>query len=79
VLKIDRSFVMHLGQNEERSTTLVRAIVDLARGFGLQTVAEGVESPEQLEELRSLGVDTFQGYLLGRPVRKTDIAKLLSA
>jgi diguanylate cyclase (GGDEF)-like protein/PAS domain S-box-containing protein len=77
MLKIDRSFVMHLGQQEERSATLVRAIVDLARGFGLQTVAEGVESEEQLEELRALGVDIFQGYLLGRPVQKEEIAKLL--
>ena len=45
-----------------------RAVVKLARTFGLQTVAEGIETAEQLEQLRSIGVDFAQGYFLARPL-----------
>jgi EAL domain-containing protein (putative c-di-GMP-specific phosphodiesterase class I) len=46
---------------------VVEAIVNLADGFDLETVAEGVEDEETLELLRALGVDCAQGYHLGRP------------
>jgi EAL domain-containing protein (putative c-di-GMP-specific phosphodiesterase class I) len=46
---------------------VIRAIVGLATGFGLQTIAEGVEDQETLEMLRELGVDHVQGFHLGRP------------
>jgi EAL domain-containing protein (putative c-di-GMP-specific phosphodiesterase class I) len=46
---------------------VVSAIVDVARNFGIETIAEGVESQATLELLRTLGVDYAQGYLLGRP------------
>jgi len=65
-LKIDRLFVAKLGARPEAVDTL-RAIVDLARSFGMKTVAEGVETQAQLEALKALGCDRAQGYLLGHP------------
>ncbi|HEX2024371.1 MAG TPA: EAL domain-containing protein [Acidimicrobiales bacterium] len=62
VLKIDRSFVMGLGRSRE-DRAIVASVVDLAHAFGLTTVAEGVEMPEQLGELRALGCELAQGYL----------------
>jgi PAS domain S-box-containing protein len=65
-LKIDIEFVRDLLRNPA-SRSVVQAIVHLARGFKLKTVAEGVEDAETLEVLRELGVDLAQGYHLGRP------------
>jgi diguanylate cyclase (GGDEF)-like protein len=65
VLKIDQAFVRDL--DTQRGVAIVRAIVSLARAYGLDVVAEGVERIEQLEVLAELGVPHIQGYLLGRP------------
>jgi diguanylate cyclase (GGDEF)-like protein len=65
-LKIDRSFVATLGV-EGPSMAIVGSLVSLAHGLGLTVVAEGVETDEQLAELRRLGCDSVQGYLLARP------------
>ena len=65
VLKIDQAFVRDL--DTPRGVAIVRAIVSLARAYGLDVVAEGVERIEQLEVLAELGVPNLQGYLLGRP------------
>jgi PAS domain S-box-containing protein len=65
-LKIDIEFVRDLATNPA-SRHVVDAVVSLARGFGLQTVAEGVEDAEALALLRELGVDFAQGYHIGRP------------
>lgn len=65
-LKIDREFVRDLVTNEA-SRQVVRAVVHLARGLSMQTVAEGVEDEVTLDYLRDLGVDQAQGYLFGRP------------
>jgi PAS domain S-box-containing protein len=65
-LKIDIEFVRDLAHSVA-SRKVVEAIVNLAHGFELQTVAEGVEDQETLELLRTLGVDYVQGYHLGRP------------
>ena len=62
VLKIDRSFVVGLGMDRE-DRAIVASVVDLAHAFGLTTVAEGVETAEQLAELRALGCERAQGYL----------------
>ncbi len=70
-LKIDRSFVAGLGIASE-DTTIVEAIVSLAHALDITVVAEGIETPEQLEALRSLRCDYAQGYLLGRP-RPADV------
>ena len=65
-LKIDVEFVSDLLYNPA-SRTVVQAIVRLAQGFGLKTVAEGVESGETMDLLRGLHVDYVQGYHIGRP------------
>ncbi len=65
-LKIDIEFVRKLASNPENQH-LVKAIINLAQGFGQQTIAEGVEDEETLELLREYGVDFAQGFHLGRP------------
>lgn len=62
VLKIDRSFVDGLGRNRQ-DRAIVASVVDLAHAFGLTTVAEGIETPGQLDQLRALGCEWGQGYL----------------
>ncbi len=65
-LKVDRSFIDGLGREPE-DTAICTAVVSLAHALGLRAVAEGVETPEQLAELRTLGCELAQGYLFGRP------------
>jgi diguanylate cyclase (GGDEF)-like protein/PAS domain S-box-containing protein len=65
-IKIDRSFVTGLGL-EADDTSIVEAVVRLGHSLGLSVVAEGVETPLQLNRLRELGCDKGQGYLFGRP------------
>ena len=67
VLKIDRAFVMDLPENTS-SAAIVDAIVTLAHGLGLEVVAEGVETPEQLAFLKAHGCDEGQGYYFGKPM-----------
>ncbi|MGZ4616698.1 MAG: putative bifunctional diguanylate cyclase/phosphodiesterase [Actinomycetes bacterium] len=74
-IKIDRSFIAELSQDD----TLTRIVLELATQFGLRTVAEGVETAEQLAALRHLGCDAAQGYHLGRPLPGADIPALLAA
>jgi len=67
-LKIDRSFISGISSEyRPESVGLVRAILALAGTLGIQTVAEGVETEQQLQALRGLGCDYAQGYFLGRP------------
>ncbi|HEX2699113.1 MAG TPA: EAL domain-containing protein [Acidimicrobiales bacterium] len=65
-LKIDRTFVDGLAVDAE-DHAIVHAVVSLAHALGLEVVGEGVETAEQFDELRRLGCDAAQGYLLGRP------------
>jgi EAL domain-containing protein (putative c-di-GMP-specific phosphodiesterase class I) len=71
-LKIDREFVGDLATNPA-SRHVVRAVADLAQGFGQQTVAEGVEDDTTLEMLRELGVDFAQGFGIARPRPVEDV------
>jgi diguanylate cyclase (GGDEF)-like protein len=66
MLKIDQAFVAGLGHDPE-DTTIVGAVISLARSLGLAAVAEGLETPLQLAELRTMGCDYAQGYLFGAP------------
>ena len=68
-LKIDRSFVGHLGEYES-DELMITTILSLAKIFDLQTVAEGVETKEQYDFLLENGCDIFQGYYFSRPLRK---------
>jgi EAL domain-containing protein (putative c-di-GMP-specific phosphodiesterase class I) len=71
-IKIDRSFTHGIGTTAE-SNALVRTLVQLANDLGVYTLAEGVETVEQLDQLRSLHVDQAQGFLLSRPLSVTTI------
>nr|BFE65615.1 hypothetical protein GCM10020063_101410 [Dactylosporangium thailandense] len=73
VLKIDRTFLA-----TAVDTTLMRAILQLAGGLSLQTVAEGVETEDQASTLRALGCEHAQGFLYSRPVPPADLDALLS-
>ena len=66
-LKIDRSFISGLGGNAA-SEEIVRAILTLAHGLGMDVVAEGIETAEQLALLRELGCHWGQGYYFSRPM-----------
>ena len=78
LLKIDRSFISGL-PNDHTSMTLTRTIIALASSFGLLTVAEGVETAQQFELLRTLNCDQSQGYFHCAPVAAQEIDKLLAA
>ena len=67
-LKIDQSFVRDAHRREE-SRAIVEAIVSIARSFGLDVIAEGVETPEELSVIRMLGCTMVQGYLVAHPLR----------
>ena len=66
-IKIDRSFVSHLGKRPE-STAIIKAIVDLAQALELKVIAEGVESRDQVDRLTAAGCHHFQGYFFSPPV-----------
>jgi diguanylate cyclase len=66
VIKIDRSFVMGM-MEDESDRAIVRSTIDLAHNLGLSVVAEGVESQAALEELARYGCDVAQGFFIGRP------------
>ncbi|MEA2158759.1 MAG: hypothetical protein QOD66_1139 [Solirubrobacteraceae bacterium] len=76
-LKIHESFVGAIGSHPE-DASIVGAVVDLGHALGLDVAAEGVETDAQLAELKSLGCDGAQGFLLGRPVPGEDIHALLA-
>jgi EAL domain-containing protein (putative c-di-GMP-specific phosphodiesterase class I) len=76
-LKIDRSFVEGLGRDPE-DEGLVSAVIDLAHALGLETVAEGVETDEQLAYLRELGCELAQGYHFSRPTSGAAASALLA-
>jgi diguanylate cyclase (GGDEF)-like protein len=66
-IKIDKSFIGNLTKRHQ-SSAIISSVVTLARGLDMSVTAEGVETREQFERLRTLGVNFAQGYLLGRPV-----------
>jgi EAL domain-containing protein (putative c-di-GMP-specific phosphodiesterase class I) len=77
-LKIDRAFVMHL----EAGTTdyaLCDAIITMAHKLGMKVIAEGVETPEQMQLLREAGCDFGQGFLFSRAVPAEALAGLISS
>ena len=78
MLKIDRSFTSRLGM-DETSATVVSTIIQLGNAFGMITCAEGVETKQQLEILKTLGCQQAQGYLLSHPLPMDDVKRLLHA
>jgi diguanylate cyclase (GGDEF)-like protein len=76
-LKIDKSFVDDLISNPD-DAAIVSIIIAIARSFKLKVIAEGVETHEQLQHLRSSGCDEMQGYFFSRPVPADQAARLLA-
>jgi diguanylate cyclase (GGDEF)-like protein len=74
-LKIDRSFIGRMGEGDENSE-IVRTIMTLANNLGMEVVAEGVETEEQLAQLRALKCEYGQGYLFSRPVN-AEMARMM--
>jgi EAL domain-containing protein (putative c-di-GMP-specific phosphodiesterase class I) len=76
-IKIDQSFVAGVAA-DAYDAAIVQSVVDLAHAVGLSVVAEGVETPEQLERLCQMGCDQAQGYLFSKPRPPQDLDALLA-
>lgn len=74
-IKIDRSFVANM--SDPKSRAIVEATINMARALRMETTAEGVETLEQLNELRQAGATQAQGYLFARPMPECEIASFL--
>ncbi|MGJ8609483.1 MAG: putative bifunctional diguanylate cyclase/phosphodiesterase [Octadecabacter sp.] len=74
-LKIDRSFILNIADEEGRS--VVRAIIDLCRSLDLEVIAEGVEQQSHVDILRSMDCDFLQGYKLSPPLRYDEVSPIL--
>jgi len=77
LLKIDKSFVDQMGARPQNGR-LVRAMINLAHNLGLEVVAEGVEGPAQLGQLRRFGADQVQGYLISKPLPLAELGSFLN-
>jgi len=77
LLKIDRSFIRDVNERHD-DAVITRAIINLAHNLGLHVIAEGVETPGQLDFLKGQGCDLIQGYLISRPVPPADLEKSLA-
>jgi len=79
LLKVDRAFVDGLGDSgDAEDRAIVAAVVSLAHTLGMQAIAEGVETAEQLADLRALGCDMAQGYFVSKPISAPDFDDLLT-
>ena len=76
-LKIDRSFLSNINE-EQANTGIVIAIIALAHSLNLRVVAEGVETPEQLNFLRKHNCDEIQGYIFSKPIPAEQFQRLLA-
>jgi predicted signal transduction protein with EAL and GGDEF domain len=73
-IKIDRSFVQGLGHSEQCSA-IVQAVAGLGAGLDVTTIAEGVETADQLEWVRAFGIIDVQGFFLGRPMPASEVPR----
>ena len=77
-IKIDQSFVRGAASASSRNAAIIRAIVSLADSLGMDTTAEGVETHDDLQLIRELGVSQVQGYIFGRPA-EAEVARELAS
>ena len=77
-IKIDRSFIHELDK-DPRNTELVRAIIAMAHALGIFTIAEGIETDQELDELKGLLCNYGQGFLIARPMDLISAGKALAA
>lgn len=76
-LKIDKSFVSNIAEKDGFEAKLTESIISLVSKMGLNTIAEGVETEEQLKMIQKFNCRTIQGFLLGKPMPKEQCEKLL--
>ncbi|MDP1766385.1 MAG: EAL domain-containing protein, partial [Methylotenera sp.] len=76
-IKIDRSFVRDIAIDRD-DEIIVQTIISMAHNLGLEVIAEGVETVEQLEFLRKNGCKAFQGHLFSKPISQVDFTQLIS-
>lgn len=76
-IKIDKSFVDEIGKSS-RGLELIRAIISMARELGMEAIAEGIETDEQLSQLQGLSCNLGQGFLLSRPLDKESAEEILA-
>jgi EAL domain-containing protein (putative c-di-GMP-specific phosphodiesterase class I) len=77
-LKIDRSFVSGIG-HDQNDMAITSAIMGMAQGLHLNVVAEGVETVEQVDFLKSIGCTSAQGFYFGRPLTSDAFSELLQS
>jgi diguanylate cyclase (GGDEF)-like protein len=77
VIKIDRSFVVDLPESQD-AAAIASAVIAMARTLGKRTIAEGIETPAQLEFLKSLGCDCGQGFLFSHPVPPEELKQFVA-
>ncbi len=75
-LKIDKSFIDEI-EVDAKSRDIVRAVIELAHSMGMWTIAEGVETANQVEILSSMGLDAVQGYYYSRPLNSFEFQRFL--
>ncbi len=76
VLKLDRLFFEY-EDNAERGRKLVKSILSMAKALNMKTVAEGIEQPEQVAQLREMGCDAVQGYVFAKPMPQEEFVRYL--
>ncbi len=76
-IKVDRSFVQGAAQGNRESLAIIRAVVAMAQSLEMTTTAEGVETSEEVDLIRSLGCNKIQGYYFGRPMEPAEALNLL--
>jgi polar amino acid transport system substrate-binding protein len=75
IIKIDKSFIDSIS-HDEKDKMLLNNIIQIAHGFQFTVIAEGIEDAQQLEVLKEMQCDMFQGYYFGKPVKKEDFERM---
>lgn len=75
-IKVDRSFVQGAAQGSAESLAIINAVVAMAQSLEMTTTAEGVETTEEAELIRTLGCDKIQGFYFGKPMTAADARSL---
>lgn len=76
-LKIDKSFINDLSEDDVKARDILSAVVAMGRALGLRIIAEGVETEEQASVLKALNCDLIQGYLYSKPINPIDVIALI--
>jgi len=76
-IKIDKSFIRDLSERED-CLAIVQSVIGLGACLGMETTAEGIETPLQLQRVRALGAEAGQGYLFSKPLSVADVETMLA-